>query len=128
MRNHSGAGVFRITGARAGLTEDVKGRQRRYVISMSVRTLCFLLAIFLWHVQTVLAAIALVLGGVLPYIAVVIANAGRENTPSLPSAFVPQPPRRMLEPGTGSDSRNPEKSEPAAGAEPGEESRRERTS
>ncbi|MGW7005675.1 DUF3099 domain-containing protein [Streptomyces sp. NPDC054933] len=128
MRNHSSAGVFRITGARAGLTEDVKGRQRRYVISMSVRTVCFLLAICLWHVQTVLAAIALVLGGVLPYIAVVIANAGRENAPSLPSAFVPHPPHPMLERGAGQDAKNPEKSEPAAGAEPGEEPRRERTS
>ncbi|WP_269854529.1 DUF3099 domain-containing protein [Streptomyces sp. RPT161] len=128
MRNHSSGGVFRITGARAGLTEDVKGRQRRYVISMTVRTLCFLLAISLWHVQTVLAAIALVLGGVLPYIAVVIANAGRENAPSLPSAFVPPPPRPMLERGADPSPKDPEKSEPAAGAEPGEEFRRERTS
>jgi hypothetical protein len=128
MRNHSSAGVFRITGARAGLTEDVKGRQRRYVISMSIRTVCFLLAICLWHVQTVLAAIALVLGGVLPYIAVVIANAGRENTPSLPSTYLSHPPRPMLDRGPAPDPRTPEKSEPGAGAEPGEESRRERAS
>ncbi|MBV9022617.1 MAG: DUF3099 domain-containing protein [Streptomycetaceae bacterium] len=97
MRKHGGTEVFRITSARSGLSEDVRGRQRRYVISMSVRTVCFLLAIALWHVQIVLAAIALVLGGVLPYIAVVIANAGRANATDLPSAVVPPPARPMLD-------------------------------
>ncbi|NED92716.1 DUF3099 domain-containing protein, partial [Streptomyces sp. SID11233] len=38
MGKQSGSEVFRITGARQGLAEDVRGRQRRYVISMSVRT------------------------------------------------------------------------------------------
>jgi hypothetical protein len=97
MRKHGSSEVFRITGARTALSEDIRGRQRRYVISMSVRTVCFLLAILLWHVQTVLAAIALVLGGVLPYVAVVIANAGRENARAVPSAFVPVPANPALE-------------------------------
>jgi hypothetical protein len=97
MRKRGGTEVFRITGARSGLSEDVRVRQRRYVISMSVRTVCFLLAIALWHVQIILAVIALVLGGVLPYIAVVIANAGRENATDLPSAVVPPPARPMLD-------------------------------
>ena len=43
--------VFRITGARSSLSEDVRGRQRRYVISMLVRTVCVLLAVVLWDVQ-----------------------------------------------------------------------------
>lgn len=81
MRKRSGTEVFRITGTAAGLTDDVRGRQRRYIISMSVRTLSFILAVVLWHVSTPLAWIALVLGLVMPYIAVVIANAGRENAP-----------------------------------------------
>lgn len=97
MRKHGDSEVFRITGARSGLSEDVRGRQRRYVISMSIRTVCFLLAIVLWHVQIVLAVIALILGGVLPYIAVVIANAGRENATDLPSAFVPPPAHPALD-------------------------------
>ena len=36
-----------------------------------------------------MAIVALALGVLLPYVAVVIANAGRENAPSLPSTFVP---------------------------------------
>ncbi|MEU0384078.1 DUF3099 domain-containing protein [Streptomyces chartreusis] len=101
MRKQHGGGhvqVFRITGARAGLQEDVRGRQRRYVISMTVRTISVILAATLWNVERHVAVVALVLGLVLPYIAVVIANAGRENAPSLPSTFVVPPTRPMIAP------------------------------
>ncbi|MEU3250263.1 DUF3099 domain-containing protein [Streptomyces sp. NPDC006997] len=100
-KRHDGGGgaqVFRITGARQGLAEDVRGRQRRYVISMSVRTLSVILAATLWNVERHVAIVALVLGAVLPYIAVVIANAGRENAPSLPSTFVTAPTPPMILP------------------------------
>ncbi|MFE3601100.1 DUF3099 domain-containing protein [Streptomyces sp. NPDC059096] len=88
MRKQSGAEVFRITGARTGLAEDVRGRQRRYVISMSVRTLAVVATVALWNVQRPIAIVTLALGVLLPYVAVVIANAGRENSPALPSTFV----------------------------------------
>ena len=106
MRKQHGGGsaqVFRITGARAGLQEDVRRRQRRYVISMLVRTVSVILAATLWNVERHVAVVALVLGVVLPYIAVVIANAGRENTPSLPSTFVTAPMRPMIEPSRTDD-------------------------
>ncbi|MER5434839.1 DUF3099 domain-containing protein [Streptomyces sp. NPDC002588] len=99
MRKHGRGGnvqVFRITGARTGLQEDVRGRQRRYVISMSVRTVSVILAATLWNVERHVALVALVLGVLLPYIAVVIANAGRENAPGLPSTFVTAPVRPMV--------------------------------
>ncbi|GAA2768810.1 DUF3099 domain-containing protein [Streptomyces paradoxus] len=101
MRKQHGGGnaqVFRITGARTGLQEDVRGRQRRYVISMTVRTISVILAATLWNVERHVAIVALVLGLVLPYVAVVIANAGRENAPSLPSTFVVPPARPMISP------------------------------
>ena len=99
MRKQHGDGnvqVFRITGARTGLQEDVRGRQRRYVISMGIRTVSVILAVCLWNVERYVAIVALVLGLVLPYIAVVIANAGRENAPKLPSTFVTVPLRPMV--------------------------------
>ncbi|AQW49919.1 DUF3099 domain-containing protein [Streptomyces violaceusniger] len=111
MRKHGDAEVFRITGARQGLADDIRGRQRRYVISMSVRTLAVVLAAVLWNVERHVAIVALVLGVVLPYIAVVIANAGRENSTSLPTTFIPTPPRPMLIAGRGeepTDSRGTE--------------------
>ena len=101
MRKQHGGGnaqVFRITGARTGLEEDVRGRQRRYVISMTIRTLSVILAVTLWNVERPVAIVALVLGAILPYIAVVVANAGRENAPSLPSTFVTAPTRPMITP------------------------------
>ncbi|MFF4725764.1 DUF3099 domain-containing protein [Streptomyces mirabilis] len=98
MRKQSKSQVFRITGARQGLDEDVRGRQRRYVISMSVRTVSVILAATLWNVERHVAIVALVLGILLPYISVVIANAGRENAPSLPSTFVNMPGPAMIAP------------------------------
>lgn len=119
MRKHSEAEVFRITGARQGLADDVRGRQRRYVISMSVRTLAVILAAVLWNVERHVAIVALVLGVLLPYVAVVIANAGRENAPSLPSTYIPTPLRPML---NSRQDEAPSDAEPqAASAESGPE-------
>lgn len=65
--------VVRITTAPESTAADISHRQRRYVISMAIRTLCFIGAIvagpgwFRW----VLVAGALFL----PYVAVVMANA-----------------------------------------------------
>ncbi|MFE1288965.1 DUF3099 domain-containing protein [Streptomyces sp. NPDC058751] len=98
IRKQSNVQVFRITGARQSLDDDVRGRQRRYVISMSVRTVAVILAATLWNVERPVALVALVLGILLPYIAVVVANAGRENAPSLPSTFVGAPSRPMIAP------------------------------
>ncbi|AXK34219.1 DUF3099 domain-containing protein [Streptomyces armeniacus] len=97
MRKQKGPEVFRITGARQGLADDVRARQRRYVVSMLVRTAAVIATVLLWNVQRPLAVVTLVLGAGLPYVAVVIANAGRENAPSPPSAFVPEPGRPMLD-------------------------------
>ncbi|MEV6649501.1 DUF3099 domain-containing protein [Streptomyces sp. NPDC051219] len=123
MRKKNHAEVFRITGARQGLADDVRGRQRRYVISMSVRTVSVVLAAVLWNVERHVAVVALVLGLVLPYIAVVIANAGRENAPSLPSTFVPPPVRPALGPAPVGGAAE---AQPEAGAGDGESPSRER--
>ena len=92
--------VVRITGARSSLTDDVRGRQRRYMIAMAVRTLCVILAVVLWNESRIVAIIALAGGIFIPYLAVVIANAGRENSPNMPETFIGHQPQPMLEPGT----------------------------
>ncbi|PZT74375.1 MULTISPECIES: DUF3099 domain-containing protein [unclassified Streptomyces] len=111
VRKQGEAEIFRITGARQGLAEDVRGRQRRYVISMTVRTVSVVAAALLWNVERHIAFVALGLGVLLPYVAVVIANAGRENTPGLPSTFVvPAPATPVLEtaPAAGPASGSPQ--------------------
>jgi DUF3099 family protein len=120
MRKQRGAGaeVFQITGARQSLAEDVRGRQRRYVISMLIRTASVLLTVLLWNVQRPLAVVTLVVGALLPYVAVVIANAGRENATSMPSAVVHTHTRPAL---TASDSA-PESGHEAADGPSGDRS------
>ncbi|MGW1198126.1 DUF3099 domain-containing protein [Streptomyces sp. NPDC002536] len=120
MRKHGGTETFRITGARHGLTEDVRGRQRRYVISMGIRTISVVLTVVLWNVERYVAIGTLILGALLPYVAVVIANAGRENAPSLPGTFIPRPMRPMLteghhEQGPGMAESVPEAGQPESG-------------
>lgn len=101
IRKRGRTETFRITGARQGLKEDVRGRERRYVISMGIRTLAVILTVVLWNVERYVALGTLVLGMLLPYVAVVIANAGRENVPSLPRTFIPGPTRPAITPGSG---------------------------
>jgi Flp pilus assembly protein TadB len=73
--------VYQITGARRGVREDVDARSRRYLISMGVRTLCFVLAVVThgWLRWTFV-----VLALILPYMAVVLANTGRERSVDIP--------------------------------------------
>lgn len=65
-----------ITEAPAALSEDIPARQRKYFISMMVRTACFLLAVF---TPSPYRWFFLVGAVTLPYISVVVANAGRET-------------------------------------------------
>ena len=77
--------VYSVSGVRGSLTADIRARQRRYVISMGVRTLWFLAAIVTpspWRWILLGAAM------VLPHIAVVVANGGREPTRDAPPPVV----------------------------------------
>lgn len=65
-----------ITTAQSGLTVDQAARQRRYFISMMIRTACFILTVLL---PSPYRWIALAGALTLPYIAVIAANAGRET-------------------------------------------------
>ncbi|WP_109509461.1 DUF3099 domain-containing protein [Nocardioides speluncae] len=81
----------RITTAAPSRAEDIAKRQRRYVISMVIRTLCFVAAVVVgpgW-LRWVLVAAALFL----PYVAVVMANAvnSRDEEFNLVSGTTPHP-------------------------------------
>jgi len=68
--------VFSISGVETGLSQDQSGRQRRYLISMGLRTACFVGGIL---ADGALRWVLIVGAVALPYFAVVIANAGRER-------------------------------------------------
>jgi hypothetical protein len=71
--------VFSVTGLPASLEEDQAQRMRRYLVSMGIRTACFILAVVALAVLhwTVIGWTLVVGAAVLPYIAVVMANAAR---------------------------------------------------
>lgn len=77
--------VVRITTARGSAADDMKSRQRRYALSMSIRLVCFVAAVI---VGSGVLMWLLIAGAVfLPLFAVVIANAGdqRNDGFSLPA-------------------------------------------
>jgi hypothetical protein len=94
--------VYPITGARRSLSEDVAHRQTRYLISMGIRTVCFVLAIL---VPGPMRWVFLAGAFLLPYLSVVYANAGRERPGRSPD-YVPDRPELppgnpAIEGGTG---------------------------
>ena len=81
LRPGGASPIYQITGARPGIRDDVNSRTRRYLISMGIRTVCFLLAVVTdgWLRWVMIAAAVL-----LPYLSVVFANSGRERIEGLP--------------------------------------------
>jgi hypothetical protein len=88
--------AVRITTAARSRSADISTRQRRYVISMSIRTVCFLLAVF--FAPGALMWVFIVASFTLPYVAVVMANAGVSPDPGGPESFSPDPDRKEIEP------------------------------
>jgi hypothetical protein len=79
MGHARGQEVHLVTQARRPLSEDITYRQHRYLLMMAIRTACFAVAIILYveHLRWLILIPAV--GAVLiPYIAVIFANGGRE--------------------------------------------------
>ncbi|CAI9414871.1 DUF3099 domain-containing protein [Nocardioides sp. T2.26MG-1] len=73
--------AVRITTAATSRDEEISARQRRYVFSMAIRTVCFVAAIAVgpgWPRWVLVAAAVL-----LPYVAVVMANATASRSDGL---------------------------------------------
>ncbi len=71
--------VHVVTQARRSLSDDITYRQRRYLLMMGIRAICFVIAVVLFtnHFGW-LAAVPAVGAIFIPYFAVVFANGGRE--------------------------------------------------
>jgi len=70
------------------LSVDQSSRARKYFASMMVRTACFILAVVLPSPYRWIALFGAV---VLPYVAVVVANAGRESIRGQATIISPGP-------------------------------------
>ena len=72
IRNRAGNPVL-ITAAEPSLQEQFVARRRKYVIMMSTRVVCLVLAAAFFHIKILMAVFALA-SVVLPWAAVIIAN------------------------------------------------------
>lgn len=93
--------VQSITTAPQSLREEQAGRIRRYLVTMGIRTGCFVLAAVTasrgasWWVWGLFAVLAVVL----PYVAVVLANAVRPRAGGSAESLPPvTDPTRQIEP------------------------------
>ena len=76
-----------ITSARTSHSDDLHRRQVRYLLSMGIRTVCFVLAIVTsGPVRWILVAAAVFL----PYVAVILANAKDRRSEAGPASFLDQ--------------------------------------
>jgi Protein of unknown function (DUF3099) len=88
-----------VTEAQRSRSDDIAHRERRYLLMMGIRVLCFVLAVIVYvRGGGWLTAIPAVGAVALPYFAVVFANGGREPTstrgfrsyePNLPELYRP---------------------------------------
>ncbi len=90
--------VHTVTSVQKSLAQDRAERTRRYLISMSIRTVCFVLFVVVDHPMRWVFVIGAVF---LPYIAVVLANAVDRSGEGQLEAVNHQ--QRMLPPGTWSE-------------------------
>ena len=122
-RNRRRSTTHLVTEAARPRSADIAYRERRYLIMMGVRVVCFVLTVVLFAAGAGwLAAIPAVGALVIPYFAVVFANGGREPTstrgfrpyePNLPQRYSPPGPTvpdRPVSPGQspGDDTAGPD--------------------
>lgn len=105
MGTHDPSEVHSITSAPATLAEDQWRRMRQYLAQMGVRIVLIFLAVLFargsWLMWVCIAGAV-----VLPYTAVILANAGRDRTSRDVTAVPPELPREIgpaptTNPGTG---------------------------
>lgn len=91
-----------ITTADTALDDDMRSRIIKYSITMGIRTVCFVSAYFAFVADMHILMWICVAGAVvLPYPAVIFANAGRERTRDDRSALLEQAPLTELPPARG---------------------------
>ncbi|GAB3583807.1 DUF3099 domain-containing protein [Calidifontibacter terrae] len=77
--------------------DDRDSRVRNYVISMTIRTICFVLAVLLWAPVRWLSVVLMLAAVFLPYFAVVMANATNQRRIDVLGSVRPTDPIERLE-------------------------------
>jgi Flp pilus assembly protein TadB len=89
-----------ITEAAPSMADQHAARKRRYAITMAIRAVSLVLAALTYQYSLWLMAVFAVLGTVLPWIAVVMANDRPPKKKLDPNRYRPPAPDRILESGS----------------------------
>ena len=85
-----------VTTAAQSPREERRDRERRYLLTMGLRVLCFIAAIVLFAVGPRWAGLLAAAGSlVLPWVAVVAANAGPRRASANPALYAGEPPKEL---------------------------------
>ncbi|HET6816494.1 MAG TPA: DUF3099 domain-containing protein [Mycobacteriales bacterium] len=85
-----------VTTAGKSASQERRERERRYLLTMGLRVLCFIAAIILFAVGPRWAGFVAAAGSlVLPWVAVVAANAAPKRSPQAASLYAAEPPREL---------------------------------
>jgi hypothetical protein len=85
-----------VTTAGKSPGQERRERERRYLLTMGLRVLCFIAAIVLFAVGPRWAGLVAAIGSlVLPWVAVVAANTAPRRTPATPSLYAAEPPKEL---------------------------------
>jgi Protein of unknown function (DUF3099) len=84
-----------ITNAPASRSQEAAGRRKQYTIVMTVRVVCFILAV---TIQVTWLRVFFIVGAlVLPWVAVIAANQVHGKAPKTPQLYVPKPRRALTD-------------------------------
>ncbi len=86
-----------ITEAEWSLADQQAARKKRYALTMGFRTVCLILAAVFYHVVWLMLILA-ILGTVLPWIAVIMANDRPPKKKLAQHRFVARPDRVLEDP------------------------------
>jgi Flp pilus assembly protein TadB len=92
--------VYRITGVQQSHSDDQSQRIGRYLLSMLIRTVCLVLVLVIPGPIRWAFAVGAV---ILPYVAVVMANAGQAKRDGAPPTMLTHSPRAGLGPAPSSE-------------------------
>jgi DUF3099 family protein len=94
-----------VTDARPPMSQDIRYRERRYLIMMGIRLVCFVIAVVVFVEHGGWLTVIPAAGAIaIPYFAVVFANGGREPSGHRFRPYQPNLPERYEAP-SASESR-----------------------
>lgn len=93
MRRRTASGPVLITTAAPSRVDEFNDRRNQYILVMSIRVLCFILAVVI--PITWLRMVFVVAALVLPWVAVLAANQVKAKSVGAPALFVPKPRRAL---------------------------------